>query len=719
MTTALFARIRPGWWVAAVLLGLCFILFGPALFGGQAFVPADLLAHLSPWASSDVPATSPWNVLRFDGITEFYPWRLVAARAFHDGHLPLWNPYTFGATGGVPLLANSQSAPLYPPNLIFWLMPSGFFWYAFGLSAAFHWLVLTVGTYRLLRVSAASPAAAVFGAATLGLSAPVITWLSLPTFLNVTCWIPWLLLLVGKAYADSGTAEGRRAVWGVGLITGLMILAGHLQMAFYGLLCAVVYTLWRGVPYLRQRKSVLSWAAGLAGAGVLALCFALPQVLPVVELSRVSHRAGGTPTNDAYDAYTLTAFPVRNLVTLLTPDFFGHPNRNAGFYWNTNNYAEWAVYVGVVPLVLAVFALLLPWRGAEARSVRERGFFAVLLLLTFFMAMPTPLNRLFYFVLPGFSQTGNPARCLFLAAFALAALAALGLDALLHADFPKQARERAVAGAILLPLLVAAIGASDASRWAAQKLPTVPFSELLAPAKPEVVALNVLLAFAGIVLFVAMRQPQARRQWAGATALVLACGDLLVWGWNYNPTSRPEDVYRETPGMAFLRANAAPNDLVAPINVRWSLGSEGPRDATLPPNGLAVYGLHDVGGYDSLLPKTAKDTIRDAGGVEPSPQENGNMVFVKTAEAARTLGARWVITGPNAPPVENASVAYDGTDMRVWALDSTTARTFDSAPGLAYKPTSFRFGLFAGLCACAGLAAVGANAWLRPRQFRR
>lgn len=43
---------------------------------------------------------------------QFYPWREYALALLRAGHLPLWNPYS-GA--GAPLLANYQSALLYPP----------------------------------------------------------------------------------------------------------------------------------------------------------------------------------------------------------------------------------------------------------------------------------------------------------------------------------------------------------------------------------------------------------------------------------------------------------------------------------------------------------------------------------------------------------------------------------------------------------------------------
>lgn len=363
-------------------MGLCVLLplivFHRALLG-EAFLPADLLSYLFPWRADSPPAT-PWNVLRFDGITQFYAWRLEAARQFAAGQLPLWNPFQFAASGGTPLLANSQSAPLYPPNLLFVLFyKAGAFWYAWGLSAALHLGFLAAGMYRLLRSFQLRRVACGLGAATFALSGPIIAWLSLPTFLAVSAYLPWLLLAIRTAHEKAGTRASRLNVAGAALCVGLMLLAGHLQIAVYCLIAGGLSLLWQGHVTVRteRRAKPLAWAGTVIVASLAGVALSLPQVLPILSLSRVSSRAvaGAAPTMEAYQAFTSSGFPLRSLVTFLVPDFFGHPNRNDGFYWNSNNYGEWAAYVGIVPLVLAFVAVALPWRR-QITLPTERGFFA-------------------------------------------------------------------------------------------------------------------------------------------------------------------------------------------------------------------------------------------------------------------------------------------------------------------------------------------------------
>ena len=291
---------------------------------------------------------------------------------------PPWTPYAFAAQGGTPLLADSQSAPLYPPNLLFLLffrLPR-LFWYAFGLSATLHLLIAAAGTYRFLRALSLCRVAALLGAVTFCLSAPTITWLALPTFLAVSCWIPGYCYWSGM---PTNQQERYRA--------DTPCSGGHSRRHHAARRPSPDRVLW---PARR-------WSVCALPRGPRRACRPCParhvgsdgdrrrhtRRMPgaaagssAVELSRVSHRAASTPTRVTYAAYITNAFPLRNLVTLLVPDYFGHPNRDGGFYWNTNNYAEWAVYVGVAPLALAVFALVLPWRGSRRADCHGSALFS-------------------------------------------------------------------------------------------------------------------------------------------------------------------------------------------------------------------------------------------------------------------------------------------------------------------------------------------------------
>ena len=81
----------------------------------------------------------------WDGVAEFYPWRLFAAQTLRAGWLPLWNPHQFC---GTPFVANSQSAVFYPFNLLFVLLPVV---RAFGVSVLVHLTLTGWFMYGFLR----------------------------------------------------------------------------------------------------------------------------------------------------------------------------------------------------------------------------------------------------------------------------------------------------------------------------------------------------------------------------------------------------------------------------------------------------------------------------------------------------------------------------------------------------------------------------------------
>ncbi len=145
--------------------------------------------------------------LQWDGIAEFYPWRLFAARTLHQGFLPLWNPYQFC---GTPFVANSQSAVFYPLNLLFVLLPTST---AFGVSALLHLALTGWLMYGLLRSPAfgLGRSAATLGAVVWQLSAWQAAWLALPTFLCVSAWLPAAVWLTDRLAARPRRTGGRRS----------------------------------------------------------------------------------------------------------------------------------------------------------------------------------------------------------------------------------------------------------------------------------------------------------------------------------------------------------------------------------------------------------------------------------------------------------------------------------------------------------------------------
>jgi hypothetical protein len=694
----LIAGRLPSWFPPLFYLVLACLFLWRSTFAGEVFLPAGLLGHIAPYSArihSD--ALPPWNPLRWDGIAQFYPWRHFAAATVHSGTLPLWNPYQFC---GTPFVANSQSAVFYPGNLLFYLLPTV---WAFGYSVVLHLTLAGWFLYLLLRRLRCTQIAALTGGAIYAYSAWQVSWLQLPTFLATSCWIPLLLrqvLEIGKR--EEGKGKSGRSLFSLFPLPfslAMMLLAGHLQIAFYGLLAGTLLALTllvtrgkgSGWPY--AGRMLAAYLAGLA----LGLMLAAPQLLPAIELSGRSHRVG-KPTAAGYAAYTEPSLPPQNLITLLLPEFYGADTDTDNPYWGfylkstdngerfaiRHNAAETALYVGIAPLLLTGLAL------KRGRRDPKTLFFAVVAAFSLLLALGTPLNALFYFGVPGFGQSGSPARVLVLWALAIAVLAAFGLDRLSE----RPASRRELAGMAGGAAFLLAIGLSFAAQALSRQL--TGFSDLKVPLLGDALGrigiswLRLLAAtFSTLLLcMVSGREIRLRPISPFPFSLfpLLVILDLFSAGVRSNPTAPRNWVYPETAGIRFLQAHLG-HERVFPVNRRWSM-IKAP-GAVLPPNGAMVYGLRDVQGYDSLLTGRYKAfadqfaRLNSVGARNASPAEDGNIVFFQDPNAPLVplTGAMFALTlSPSAPEYRateppSGNEVYDNPDeMVVYALSNAQPR---------------------------------------------
>jgi len=568
-------------------------------------LPADLLVQFEPWKSqvTGVPY-SHWDPLVWDGVAQYYPWRLFAAETLRSGVLPLWNPYQFC---GTPFIANGQSAVFYPPNLVFWLLPTAA---AFGWSAWMHLVLTGWFAYLFLRRIGTGRVGAVAGAIVWQGNGFFIAWIHLPTVLCTAAWLPSILLLVERALL---CGRARLAV-AAGLALGLSYLGGHPQVFLFIALLTAVYIIARGLSRAAgqtfgQRAARL-FATGAVTCTV-ALGLAFVQLLPTLDLLRITHRAF-VPGPESYRAFLSHAMPTLQLGGLLMPHAFGHPA--LGSYAGRDNYAEFACYVGIIALPLALWAIV------ASRTWHAR-FLGATTLIVFLIVLGTPINEPLYRWLPGFARAGGPARMLILAVFALAMLAGIGVDEL--ARRPKPAN--AVVG---LVWLLAALSLGSIA-WLLLVTP------ILAQVQPGILSLSTtermratLLWFAAFgAAMLTARRPKVTL--AQVAIVVILATDLLLAAqghlhisptpWIYPPVaiSAPGLPAGREAGQGRILGNAAD----WPIN-RFP-------NAVLPPNSATVYHLRDAFGYDSLYLARYRDFAAAIQHGDPSPSLNGNMLLAR------------------------------------------------------------------------------------------
>ena len=384
-----------------------------------------------------------------DIISQYYPSLQLERSIIRQGHLPLWNPYSFG---GAPLMANMQRAAFfYPVTLLYAAMRVSA---AIPWVQAMHLLLAAVGMYLLLFEYTRNRWAGFFAA--IGWSfgcffANRILMGHLPQ-LEVCAYLPLLMVLLERLMAARRLS---RYSVGLGVTLALTVFAGYPESLFMSAIVPILrYAAEVAHRLLLRRAKVETEIAPLLINGVVATLIALGlsaiQLLPAFELIGYSARV-----HTDWSVVRGRSMPFINLSTFALPDFLGSiARRNAV---QGSPIGEMACYAGVPTLLLALGAPLL----RSLRTDRTMRFYFGLLLLSILLSLggDTPVYRLF-FALPGFHQVAAPMRWVFLVAFALPVLAGLSVHSLL--DLRELQRERLIrltlfVGAAALGGLLAAV----------------------------------------------------------------------------------------------------------------------------------------------------------------------------------------------------------------------------------------------------------------------
>lgn len=376
-------------------------------------MPSRLRPRLLIWLAPFVLLAPVW--LRGQALywgtpaTQFVPWWWQAWRTLLGGELPLWNPL-LGM--GAPLAANYQSALFYPPHWLYFGLAAlgGLPLLAWGqaLLAAAHLGLAGAGMQRLLRALGVEELGQLVGALAFSLSGYLVARAHFLSMNASLAWLPWILLAVYQL----AQAPTRHAALRLAALLALQWLAGHAQVAWYGLLLAGAWLLFLAW----SSKSRWQALAGFAAAGALALALSAVQLLPTAEYLLQSQRASQV---DPALAMTYSLWPWR-LLTLLAPRLFGAPA--TGDFAGYGNFWEDAIYIGMLPLLLAFLAL------KKAQPRRLAWFFMGVITVSLLLALGshTPLFPWLFAQAPTFDMFQGPTRFSLWAVLALSLLAGLG-----------------------------------------------------------------------------------------------------------------------------------------------------------------------------------------------------------------------------------------------------------------------------------------------------
>ena len=569
-----------------LLFLLPLILLAPLIFGGRVLY---------------------WGV----PLMQFYPWQHFAVETWRIGEVPLWNPLV---GNGAPLAANLQTGVFYPLNALYLILPTEI---AMGYTAALHVILAGLFMFAFARSIGLRPLPALIAAVAFQLSGFFIARLG---FLSITVTFPWVAAWLWRAERAMQSNRMRDALWlAIGIGSGL--LAGHAQMAVYGMILLAAYTLYRSFIARRQFALLVVGIGVLLGIGLAAI-----QLLPAAELARESQRAQGLD----YDfAMTHSYWPWR-LLTLFTPDLFGNPAY--GNFWGYDNYWENAAYIGLLPLALVGVAIRGWWRFRRMNASREGGrwklevggwrldwltpFFALTALVSLIFAFGwfTPIYPVLFRAIPGFSMFQGPARWLSVFTLALCVLAGIGAESMPHGrgDLRRSAKWNVIGFALIV--------AGLASRGILVGL-TATFPKGMFPHEtfPDATLRLGMLVAAGGLLF-GLRPALDDRRFPGWTIAFVAVAaiDLLTAHAALNPTIEPALYRLPAQSAAAMRAEGEGRVFMfeaddAMLRQRFGIylpfDDFGPTDidrwiefrATMIANTSMIDGMASAGNFDSLL----------------------------------------------------------------------------------------------------------------------
>lgn len=538
------------------------IFFWQFLFKGLLPIPGDTIIGLyHPYRdlyAKDYPnGISFKNFLITDPVRQQYPWREFSITGIKSLGLPTWNPYSFS---GTPNLANFQSAVFYPLNILFLILPFQTSWSFLILAQPF---LAGIFMFLYLRNLKLDNYSSFFGSITFSFGGFFATWLEWGTVLHTALWLPLVLLSIDKI---SKNLEDKKKllIWSAILILGTSasFFSGHLQTFFYFSLLGFFYLLGR-IWQNKSKKLILIFLT----TWLLTLSIISIQLIPSLKFILLSAR----DVDQLFWQKEGWFIPWQHLVSFLSPDFFGNPTTLN--FWGTWNYGELTTYIGVLPFLFGIYAMLF-------RKEKRILFFGSVLLVSLIFALPTPIAKLpFIFDIP-FLSTAQPTRLIFLINFSLAVLSALGLNYLIKSGRLKQILTPVILISIIYFLMIAFTLVAD--RWRVDPVNLV-------VAKRNIYLPMILFASSVFLIILYLKTAKKYKSAVLTILIIISVIDLFRFSWKFNTFSDKKYLYPSTETLDFVSQNIS----------NYRIASADPR--IMPPNFSMTYGIQTVEGYDPLF----------------------------------------------------------------------------------------------------------------------
>ncbi|OGE02602.1 hypothetical protein A3G16_03710 [Candidatus Curtissbacteria bacterium RIFCSPLOWO2_12_FULL_41_16] len=575
--------------IVAIFTFLSLLLFWPVFLGKVNLNGNLLVSFYAPFGQNLPFKNTGWDQLRI-----YFPFYRVALDAIKNFSLPLWNPYAFS---GHPHMADFQTAVFYPLSIFGLVLPQIEFWHLLRITPT---ILASFFTFLFLKNLRLSMLAAIFGSLTFGFSPFILTWgEEVVMSPHSIVWLPLILWAIDRYLGflahhrgvPFGFAQGKQAHHGgiagrfflviIALSTASSFFGGYMQTTIYMFIFIFAYLIlriWRNSVRVNSRHpwGELALHLRILGSFGVGVGLAAVQLLPSAELYFSSARSQIVLRQTLFDFL----LPIESLLTYLAPDFFGHPATGNFFRPGVAQYYEGILFVGVAALIFAAYAIL------NQKQDKLVGFLAIFGLVAASTTFDLPTARLFLSLPVPFLSTSIASRVLFIPAFCLSILAAIGLERWLASKDRMVLKIifsfGVVYAVIILILLVIKffhLNYFEHAKFFSQQNVLVSLRNLVVPI--------FVFGLTATLIFYASFKGKFKQQ-AAFLITILAFLHIFYFSQKYLSFSERKYVFPENHALSFMAENQG-------IFRSWGIG-----DAFLENNFASQYGIFWPEGYDSL-----------------------------------------------------------------------------------------------------------------------
>ncbi len=418
---------------------LIFIIFLLAIIYFANYLTPNKMIYGSDWILSGYSERQSWvNYIKL------------------NKRLPMWDESNFS---GHPIMTTRGGGGMvYPLNIFYFVLPVHFGW---TVMYTIHLFLAGMGMFLLLKEFKLSSLASLTGACTFMFAGQLITTTEGGHLARMIAavYLPYSFLFLSRAL------RRRRIIDFIifGGITGLFILAGHVQISYWGMIGVVIYFLYD--VSRRSKKLQIHGMFRLSGLFIVSIIilFLILSIKLLPPALSLGYGARGITRGYVYT--TSWSIPTSELINLIAPHFTGILQN----YWGENFFKLDSRYLGILPIILFGCAF---FYKKDKHLIKYFAFFTFITLLLA-LGKNTPIFKIYYYLIPMAKKFRGPSMFFFLTTFGVTTLTGFGMQAIIDAIEEKQSDTKKkkifylfiATGIIFLFTLIINIGDRGILRW--------------------------------------------------------------------------------------------------------------------------------------------------------------------------------------------------------------------------------------------------------------